>query len=99
MVQDGIEDGVCEGFPSLFCVQVGFVGADSEAGIEPEDTRFGEGREVPGWVPSRFEKWRGKGVSDARNERKGKEERKRLLTLSWEGKSQGCRSRAVYRCS
>ena len=86
-------------FHPFFCVQVGFVSVDSEAGIEPEDTRFGEGCEVPGWVPSRFEKGYGKGVSDTRNERKGEEERKRLLTLSWEGKSQGCCLRAVYRCS
>ena len=77
MVQDDIEDSVCEGFPSLFCMRIGFVGADSEAGIEPEDARFGEGCEVSELVQSRFEKGRGKGVSDVRNERKGKEEEKR----------------------
>jgi len=53
-VQDNVEDGVCERFPSLFCVRVGLVSADGEAGIEPEDTRLSEGREVSGWVPSRF---------------------------------------------
>jgi hypothetical protein len=36
-VQDSCEGGICEGFPSHFCVHVGFLGADSEAGIAPEN--------------------------------------------------------------
>jgi hypothetical protein len=47
-IRDSIEDGVCEKLPSLFSVRVGFVGAHGEAGIEPEDAGFGEGREVSG---------------------------------------------------
>ena len=52
VVQDDIEDSVCEGFPFLFCVQVGFVGVDSGVGIEPEDTGYGEWCKVSEWVPS-----------------------------------------------
>jgi hypothetical protein len=44
-VQDNIENGVCKGFPFIFCMQVGFVGTDSEVSIEPEDTGSGEGWE------------------------------------------------------
>lgn len=44
--QNGAEDGVCEGLPSFFGVRVGFVGADGEAGVEPENADFGEGGEV-----------------------------------------------------
>lgn len=46
--QDGTEYGVREGFPSFFGVRVGFVGADGEAGVEPENASLGEGREVSG---------------------------------------------------
>ena len=56
----------------FFCVRVGFVGADSKAGIEPEDAGSGEGREVSGWVPSQFEKGRGQGVRNARKEGAGR---------------------------
>jgi len=47
-VQDGVEHRVRKGLPPLFRVRVGFVSADGEAGIEPEDAGFGEGREVAG---------------------------------------------------
>ena len=41
--------GICEEFSSLFCMRIGFVGGDSDAGIEPEDAGFGEEHEVSGW--------------------------------------------------
>lgn len=44
IVQDDIEDGVCEGFPSVLYARVAFVGTDTEAGIQPKDAGFGEGR-------------------------------------------------------
>ena len=40
---------------------------------EPEDTGYGEGREVSGWVPSLFEKGHGQGVSNVRKEGQGEE--------------------------
>lgn len=66
-----------------FCVRVGNVGANSEAGIEAEDTGFGEGREVSGWVPwlARSEKGRSQGVSNARKEGRGEGEETRQLTI------------------
>ena len=73
-VQDGVGDNVCEEFPSLLCVWVGFVGGDSVAGIEPKDAGFGEGCKVSGWLPPQFEKNRGQ------QESRG-EEGKRWQTL------------------
>ena len=60
-------------------------------GIEPEDTGFGEG------VRLQFEKGCGQGVSNGREERKGRGKEVTHLILG--GQRQGCRSRAVYRCS
>ena len=47
-------------------MRVGSVGVDGEAGTKPEDAGFGDGREVSGWLPSRFEKGRGQGRRNAR---------------------------------
>ena len=58
-----------------FCVRVGFVGTNSEAGVEPEHAGFGEGREGSGWAPSRFRKERDQGVSNARKGRRVERER------------------------
>ena len=46
--ENGIEDGVGEGLPTLFGVRVGFVGTDGEGGVEPENASLGEGGEVSG---------------------------------------------------
>ena len=68
-VQDSIEGaGICEEFSSLFCMRIGFVDGDSDAGIEPEDAGFGEEHEVSGWFRSEFEKGTNQGICNARKE-------------------------------
>lgn len=84
-VHDGVEHRVRKGLPPLFRVRVGFVSADGEAGVEPEDAGFGEGREVAVVRAC---------VSDVVDERAG-----RGRTRFGEGKSRGCRLRVVCKCS
>ena len=57
----------------FYCLQVGVVGADSEAGIEPEDAGFAEGCKISGWSPSNYLRNSVVKVSATRGKKGGRE--------------------------
>ena len=75
------------------------MGVYSEAGIEPENTGSGKGREVSGWARCCHDLRKGVVKVLAMQGKRGAGRGKRWLTLLWEGKGRGGHSQAVCRCS